>query len=493
MKIKAINTYNLKANATQSKYSPGFLQSVSFCANDSFERAIPDKKELIEKLLDTKNRAIQLIQEHNSTTDDIVKSAIAVQKQDSKKKLTHTLETFQATIGLPEMKPIVDVYKKISNYFRTISTSPESGEILCSPSPCAALSSVNKQLADDVIDLYPFYIKAKYNQEISTNYVGSFTDMLARGYKYNYSSVPAALSQNAMDFCNEYQNNLIDTLEDSERNFKKNGFPTVIAAHDMQTLMDNAINESRNVASLKEYTSCAGEDYMAAILYSLENPHKKTLDRGVLQPHRTGLMLDLDTMGVTQEMVDDLKKARKDLAPQLEKLEKIYSKMTGTDFKRMREINKLSFEYIETGKELLRQYPDCIPITESLFKTSYGELIRFDPKGSTTTLIEKLINLQTQQATQGIEKPLKEIVSSAAQEPLKNKKAYGKSALIIAAGVAIATGIFAFIKLKNRKTPDAKIQNTINNIRDNPTTINQAQVTPLKAPQSMNDFMNSVC
>ena len=167
--------------------------------------------------------------------------------------------------------------------------------------------------------------------------------------------------------------------------------------------------------------------------------------------------------------------------------------MTNTDFKRMREINKLSFEYIETGKELLRQYPDCIPITESLFKTSYSELIKFDPKRSTTTLIEKLINLQTQQAAQDIEKPMKEIVSSAAQEPLKNKKAYGKSALIIAAGVAIATGIFAFIKLKNRKTPDAKIQNTIDNIKDNTATINQTKVAPLKAPQGINDFINSVC
>ena len=442
MKINSVNLNVQNINAVNNKHNTP-VQPVSFCANDSFEKNIPTLDELFEKVSEVKNKWVELIKEHKNATDDIFKAAIELQNDTMEFKKC-TFAEFFLSRDEPEIKAIDELCRGLTNNFAS-RTLRRYREPIGTPG-CMILSSSNKKLADDMLELYPFYMKFKWNQKAYTGNLFGLYEMLTQGFKYNLSVIKKP--ENTKNYCDEYQNNFIVAIEEASETIKKTGNPTIILMDDMQTLADSTINSSANIASLKEYTCNTGE-YGAMVFYSLESPYKKTINRGILHPHRALLQFNLDEIGVNESSIRFLKYAKEGLAPKVEQLDELYSKITREDLERIKKMQELCFKYSDTYEDILKYYPDFIP--ESFFKQSERQLIEFQTESSFFKLIEDAY-LATKKATVQATENIGDIV----QKPPKVKKVFNGKIAIIASVVAVtAAGIFAFVKSKNKKNSPA--------------------------------------
>ena len=495
MKIGAVDLYNVKTNRAQiNNARTNYAHNVSFCANDTFERVVPSQNELLKKLSRLQDEIVPLVKEHKKSTGDIIKKAVELQNDGVKKERVFTFKLFSMIRNMPDMLAVDEVYKQLTDTMNFWHL--RRGEADCDGC-CSLLTSANKQLADDMLDLYPFFMKVKWGQEATTSNCTIFYDMLQKGFHYNPVVVPKPQGKSGQEYLDTYQNNLIDALEASEADFKKTGKYTVIIADDMQSLVDKTINSAENIAVMKEYTNTAG-DNGAAILYSLDNSKMGDIDKGIFQPHRTAKQINLDEFEITQKTVDTLKKARRELAPKIEQLDKLYSQLTKEDYERLLKIDKLAYDYLETWRSLANLHPDCIPNAEQTIENAFLALTNINTPDKTYNSLQEMY--KSAETLQEASKPIREVTEQMAEElPQKTKNIFkNKSAIFLIAGGVVAAGVFAFLKLKNKKADTIKAQNLAQNTVEvsttaqSPAVLNKISQNTMPKMQSMDEFLKTV-
>lgn len=494
MKIGTVDLYNVKTNRAQiNNARTNYAHNVSFCANDTFERAVPSQNELLKKLSRLQDEIVPLVKEHKKSTGDIIKKAAELQNDGVKKERVFTFKLFSMIRNMPDMLAVNEVYEQLTDtmnfwYLRR-------GKADCD-SCCSLLTSANKQLADDILDLYPFFMKAKWGNGAAASNCTIFCDMLQKGFRYNPVVVAKPQGKSGQEYIDAYQNNLIDALEASEADFKKTGKYTVIIADDMQSLVDKTINSAENIAAMKEYTNTAGDDG-AAILYSLDSSKMGDVDKGILQPHRTAKQVNLDEFEITQKTVDTLKKARRELAPKIEQLDEIYSQLTKEDYERLLKINKLAYDYLCTGQDLAKLYPKCIPNAQQTIENAFLALTDINTSDETYSAFQEIYRVA--ERLQEINKPIQETAEQMAEElPQKTKNIFkNKPVIFLIAGGVVAAGAFAFLKFKNKKADTIKTQNLTQNtpktsaMAQGPAVLNKISQNTMPKMQSMDEFLKA--
>ena len=113
MKIGAVDLYNVKTNRAQiNNARTNYAHDVSFCANDTFERAVPSQNELLKKLSKLQDEIVPLVKEHKKSTGDIIKKAVVLQNDGVKKERVFTFKLFSMIRNMPDMLAVNEVYER---------------------------------------------------------------------------------------------------------------------------------------------------------------------------------------------------------------------------------------------------------------------------------------------------------------------------------------------------------------------------------------------
>ncbi len=486
MKIGVVNSYGLNIAKSAQVSRPLNLsgsEKISFTSKpDSFEKGSTGLSvaELLKKHDELIDRIQPEVMAQKPKRLEITSKAREIEK---KFDLAHDDDLYNFGILQNEvmegnaLEPVAKAYEEFENTraMRSIYNFEHVGDkakesLWGADGGYFLFKSKDKQLADDVASLYPFFCKASKTQYVAKDSAPVFGDTYLKGYYFDGReiSLPKKGSQDAQTI-KEVQEKLIGVLDgicDSDFKDLEHKRPQIIVMNDIQTFIDTAKNTPEKISEMKYILNNSISEYGTIFLAGTSDPYAETIEKGTIHRNRLIGTVDLDEFGVTREQVDYLKKFKEAMSPEVDKITEVYKTLDFEDRQKMRNIESLFLDYFETNIYLQDSCEDKAALknlerilcaessklqmgdeVESFTKTS-PDLVAILKKGPAEAAATEVLK----EGTNVVE--VEEVKAASAEVTKKgflNKlKELPKSKLIAFGAAAAAIGAYALIIVKKR-------------------------------------------
>ena len=314
----------------------------------------------LSRLMKKRNALIGKIKQadYKAKTEEIFSKIVNIQENanlSSDDKMT--FDAFQLRMMTDKMHPLKEAFEDFERYsrFNEIKEIFGKNTHYSTENGGALFISKDKNLADEMAFLYPFYTRAKWDMKEALSDIFNYRDMMRESYCFDTEVLNAPIyCPETKLIADENIEYLAKVLSKTQKRFKENNRPTLLLSKDIDSMIDKDKNSFENIGHMKYILNQSCPEYGAFFLGGAPNPMVKSTEKGIMKSHRICRTIDLDEMGVGAEQVNFLKKAKADLGVYVDKISNLFNSFTTEDEKAFvggveafEELNALDGEIID--------------------------------------------------------------------------------------------------------------------------------------------------